>query len=199
MVSSVTASSASEDRFIGILSLDSFCFLKLADAPCLVVLGVALPLMRREIIPDQLAILHHEANALEFMNVRNGISQNSDEIGEFPRLDGAHPVLPAQHFRSVGRNGANHVKWLHPGIVQSGKPRHRGLPTSFSRIEPAHVRPSRELHSGLQNPLDQTVVSLVLTFVGLIGTFRSRLQTLSQIVVPLPGTLIGIETFRSQL
>src|ERR1700730_2091675 len=134
MVSSVTASSASEDRFIGILSLDSFCFLKLADAPCLVVPGVVLRLMRREIIPDQLAILHHEANALEFVNVRNGISRNSDEIGEFPRLERAHTILPAQHFRSVRRNRANHVMWLHPSFVQNRKPRHRGLPTRFSRI-----------------------------------------------------------------
>jgi hypothetical protein len=61
---------------------------------------------------------------------------------------------------------------------------------------PAHVRSSRELHSGLQNPSDQTVVSLVV--VRLEPTMKPRLQDLlSQIVVPLPVTLIGLETRRS--
>src|SRR5215472_18132543 len=45
--------------------------------------------------------------------------------------------------------------------------------------------------------LYQTVVCLVVTLIGLIRKFCPRLQKLSQIVEPPPGTLIGRDAFRS--
>ena len=38
--------------------------------------------MRREVIPDQLAVFHYEADTFQFVNVRNGISRDGHEIGE---------------------------------------------------------------------------------------------------------------------
>jgi hypothetical protein len=43
--------------------------------------------MRRKVIPDHLAVFHHEPHAFQFVNVRNGISRNGHEIGEFPGLN----------------------------------------------------------------------------------------------------------------
>jgi len=78
--------------------------------------------MRRKIISDYLAVLHHEANALQFGDVSDRISGNGDKVSEFPGLKSTHAILPAQHFRGVGRDGANDVKWLHPSFVQNRKP-----------------------------------------------------------------------------
>jgi len=69
----------------------------------------ALGSMRGKDILDHLAILHHEANALELGNVGDWISSNADEISKFPGLNRAHAILPAQHFRSIRRDGANNV------------------------------------------------------------------------------------------
>src|ERR1700690_4507279 len=69
--------------------------------------------VRGKIIPDYFAILHHESNSLQLANVGDWISSNCDEIGKSPRLDSAHVVLPAQHFRGVGRDCANDVERRH--------------------------------------------------------------------------------------
>jgi hypothetical protein len=60
--------------------------------------------MRRKVIPYHLAALHHEPNALELCNVRDRITGDGDEVGEFPGLHPAHAVLPAQHFCGVRRD-----------------------------------------------------------------------------------------------
>src|SRR4029077_12860272 len=62
-------------------------------------------LMRRKVISNHLAAFHHEADTLQFVNVRNGVARNGDEIGEFAGLDSADAVLPAEHFGSVGCDG----------------------------------------------------------------------------------------------
>ena|ERR1700720_4601877 len=56
--------------------------------------------MRSKVISDQLAILHHEANTLEFGNVGDRVSGN--EIGEFSGFHRARAILPAQHIRLPG-------------------------------------------------------------------------------------------------
>src|SRR5712692_330578 len=113
-------------------------------------------LMRRKIVPHDLAVLHHEANSLELGNVGDRISSNGDEISKFPGLDRAHAVLPAQHFCGVCRDRAKNVERRQAGVMQSGKHRCRRLTACFSRIEPAHIGSSRELHSRFQYPLSET-------------------------------------------
>ena len=128
--------------------------------------------MRRKIISDYLAVLHYEANALQLGNVSDRIPGNGDKVSEFPGLKSTHAILPAQHFRSVGRDGANDVKGRHPGVMQDRKPCCRGLAARFSWIEPAHVRSGGKLHSRLQNPLNQTVVSLPAALNGFVEQQR---------------------------
>src|SRR5437660_8350544 len=65
--------------------------------------------MRRKVVPNYLPVLHYKFNALQLGNVGNRISGNGYEIGKFPRLNRADAILPAQHFRDVGRNGTNNV------------------------------------------------------------------------------------------
>src|SRR5260370_907324 len=72
-------------------------------------------------ISHDLAVLHDEANALELSDVGDRIAGDRDQISEFPRLNRADAILPAQHFRGVGRNGTNHVEGGHPGFMQSRK------------------------------------------------------------------------------
>lgn len=43
-----------------------------------------------KVIPDDLAVLHHESNALKFCNVRDRIFCHSNKVSKFPRLDCAH-------------------------------------------------------------------------------------------------------------
>src|ERR1700758_2430825 len=107
--------------------------------------GSAAPSMRRKIVADNLAVLHHESNALDLRNVSDRISGHGNDVGKFAGFNGTNAILPAQHFRSVRGNSANNVKWLHHGFVKSWKPRHRGFPARFSRIEPAHVGSGRNL------------------------------------------------------
>src|SRR5262249_2394736 len=44
---------------------------------------------RREIVSHHLPVLHHESNTLELADVGDGISGNSDEVGELAGLDRA--------------------------------------------------------------------------------------------------------------
>ena len=73
--------------------------------------------MQRKIIPDHLAVFHHESNALELANVGDRISSNGDKISKFTGLNRAHTVLPAQHFRGVCRDGAENVERRHSGVM----------------------------------------------------------------------------------
>jgi len=50
--------------------------------------------MRGKIVPDHLAILHHEPNALQFGNVAEWIAGNRHEMQNFP-LSMAPPRGPA--------------------------------------------------------------------------------------------------------
>ncbi len=52
--------------------------------------------MRCHVIPDHLAALHHEPNALQLRNIRDRISSDGNKIGEFFGLNGTDAVLPAQ-------------------------------------------------------------------------------------------------------
>ncbi len=45
--------------------------------------------MRRKVIPDYLAVLHHESNTIELANVSHGISGNGNEVSKFARLNRA--------------------------------------------------------------------------------------------------------------
>src|SRR5882757_7077307 len=73
--------------------------------------------VRRKVIPDDLAALHDKANALEFADIGDRISGNRDQIGEFPRLDGAHAILPSQHFRGVCANRAKDIEWRDAAVL----------------------------------------------------------------------------------
>ena len=114
--------------------------------------------MLGKIIPDYLALLHHESNTFEFGDVSDWITSDSYKVGKFSWLNRADAILPAQHFRRVCRNCANHVERSHSGLMQNRKPRHRGLASRFTGEVPAHVGTGGKLYSRLQNPLDQIVV-----------------------------------------
>src|SRR5438105_5151696 len=116
----------------------------------------ACALMRCKIVPDYLPALHHELHTLQLSNVGNRISSDADEIGKFPRLNRPDAILPAQHFCSIRRDCAKDVERRHSGIMQMRKHCCRGLAPRFSRIEPAHIRSGRELHSRLQYSLSET-------------------------------------------
>src|SRR5690242_18459636 len=66
-------------------------------------------------------------------------------------------------------------------------------------VEPGHIGSRRALYALLHAPLSQAVVLPIAALIGLIRKLRSLQKLLSQIVVPLPGTLIGTATLRSQL
>ncbi|MGA8442938.1 MAG: hypothetical protein WB762_13660 [Candidatus Sulfotelmatobacter sp.] len=40
--------------------------------------------MRRKVIPDDLAVLHHKSNSLELGNIGDRISSNGNKISKFP-------------------------------------------------------------------------------------------------------------------
>src|SRR5215469_11094252 len=90
------------------------------------------PLVRGKIIADDLAVLHHEAHTFEFGDVSDGVAAHGDEIGEFPRFDGADTVLPPQHFRGVDGYCANRVKRRKSCTTQVDKCSHAGLSTRLS-------------------------------------------------------------------
>src|SRR5438132_1267253 len=77
--------------------------------------------MGRHVVLNYLTVLHYKSNSLQLGNVSNRISSNGNEISKFPGLNCADAILPAQHFRGVGRNGTNHVEGGHPGFMQSRK------------------------------------------------------------------------------
>jgi hypothetical protein len=56
--------------------------------------------MRRKIIPDHLAVLHHEPNPLQFGNVGERIARDGSEIYKFPQLNSTHPLL-VTYFRGA--------------------------------------------------------------------------------------------------
>jgi len=66
----------------------------------------AYALVRSNIIPDHLAVLHHESNSLELTNVAVRISGHGDQVSKFSGLNSAHTVLPTQHFCSICRDSA---------------------------------------------------------------------------------------------
>src|SRR5579872_5399703 len=141
--------------------------LKLTETPCPVPSwSQAHVLVRCEIVSNYLAIFHHEANALQLSNVSDRITTDGDEISEFPRLDGANLVLPAQHCRGVGRNRPNHVKGRHSGSMQIEEGDDRGLAAGLSGPEPTHIGSAGKLHPRFQHSLDQLVVELVVTCIG---------------------------------
>jgi hypothetical protein len=61
-------------------------------------------------ISYDLAAFHYESDALQFGNVGDRIASNGNEISKFPGLNRAYAILPAQHFRSIRRDGANNVQ-----------------------------------------------------------------------------------------
>ena len=57
--------------------------------------------MREKLISNHLAAFHYKANAFQFANVSDRITGNRNQIGEFPRLNRANAVLPAQHLCGI--------------------------------------------------------------------------------------------------
>jgi hypothetical protein len=55
--------------------------------------------MRRHVIPHHLAVFHYKSNALKLGNIGDRISGNGNKISEFPGLNRAHTILPAEHFQ----------------------------------------------------------------------------------------------------
>ena len=58
---------------------------------CLWTPNAACASMRRKIILDHLAVLHHEPNPLQFGNVGERIASNGNEVCKSPRLNNTHP------------------------------------------------------------------------------------------------------------
>src|SRR5205823_14311325 len=106
-------------RFV-FLSLEWFYLLSLLRLTRLAFVATSVS-MWRKVIPGYLAALHYKSNSLQLGNVSNRISSDGNEISKFPGLNRADAILPAQHFRGVGRNGTNHVEGGHPGFMQSRK------------------------------------------------------------------------------
>src|SRR6266702_5687722 len=81
-------------------------FKKVADRHSLA-RQVGTALVPAEIVPDDHAALHHKAHALHFGDVRERISRNSDDVGEFAFLDAADLLLDAviQHVGGVHIRG----------------------------------------------------------------------------------------------
>lgn len=96
--------------------------------------------MRRQFIPDHLAVLHHEANALELGYVGDRISATATRSANFPGLMAPMWSCLPNNFCRAGCEGANHMeRWL-SGITQINVGRSAGLPTRLSAIEPAYIR-----------------------------------------------------------
>src|SRR5207245_10744499 len=102
-----------------------------------------------------LHMLHHSTVAVPYRNVGDTIAGNGYEIGKLPRLIRAYATLPAQHFRGIRGDGANHIERRHSRIAQLDQGPSARLPARLSRIKPTHVRASGELHARLQHSLDQ--------------------------------------------
>src|SRR6516164_636093 len=103
--------------------------------------------MSAKIISDYLSALHHEANALEPVNVGERVAADGDEIGVFSRLDCTDTVRPTQHLGGVCGDGANHIEGGHSGLAQVKKRRNACLPARLAWIKPAHIRSSRKFHA----------------------------------------------------
>ena len=91
--------------------------------------------VRGKIVPDYVATFHHESNPLQLGNVGDRISSNGNEISKFPGFNRAHLVLPAQHFRGIRGDGANHIERRHSGIAQLDQGPSARLPARLSRIK----------------------------------------------------------------
>src|SRR6266700_4505970 len=68
---------------------------------------VGTALVPGESVPDDHAALHHKAHPLHFSHVRERISRNSDDVGEFAFLDAADVLLDAviQHVGGIHIRG----------------------------------------------------------------------------------------------
>src|ERR1700720_3765089 len=122
--------------------------------------------MRRKVIADHLAVLHHESNPLQFRDVGDRVSTDGDEVCKFPRLNRTYAILPAQHLRCIRGDGPNHVERRHSGIAQINDGRNAVLPARFSRIELAHIGTCGKLYSRLQNPRNQISVVFLVAGIG---------------------------------
>ena len=88
--------------------------------------------MQRKIIPDHLAVLHHESNSLQLATIRDWISCNGNDISKFPGLNRTHAVLPARHFRGIDGDGANNVERRHSSVTQINERRNACLAARLS-------------------------------------------------------------------
>src|SRR6266404_1865070 len=68
---------------------------------------------RVQIVTQHLAALHYKFHALKFCDVGQGVPADSDEIGEFPALDGADVGAPPHHLRIHDGGGANDLRRSH--------------------------------------------------------------------------------------
>src|SRR5882762_6030085 len=91
--------------------------------------------MRREVIPDHLAVLHHKSNSLDLGDIGDRVSSNGNKVSEFAGLDRADAILPAQHFCRIDSDRTNNVQRRYSGSTQVNKGRGAGLSARLSRIE----------------------------------------------------------------
>src|SRR5712691_2666990 len=117
--------------------------------------------MRRKVIPDHLAVLHHKSNSLDLGDIGDRVSSNGNKISKFAGLDRADAVLPAQHLCRIDGDRTNNVERRHSGSTQVNEGRGACFAARLSRIEPAHIRSSRKFHPRLQNSRNQFVVLLL--------------------------------------
>src|SRR4029077_17852159 len=132
--------------------------------------------VRGEVIADYPTAFHYEPHLLERADISDRVFGDSDEIGKLAGLDGAYPVLPAEHLGSVARDRTKDVERGHAGLGQMTEHQSAGLPRRLARVGPAHVGSGRKFHAGLQYPLHEGDRTLSRTVVGrdLPGFHRGR-------------------------
>jgi hypothetical protein len=62
-----------------------------------------IPSVRAKLVPDLAASLHHESNAFQFRDIRDGVARDRNEVRELARFNRADAVLPPEHFRGIYR------------------------------------------------------------------------------------------------
>src|SRR5580692_12105759 len=86
---------------------------KIPDCPFMLKRSCGNSLMRGELVLDDHSAFHDELDVLEFANVGDRISRNSDDVCIFSCLDRSDFVLPSHQFGSVGCSGVDRFKRRH--------------------------------------------------------------------------------------
>ena len=88
------------------------------------------------VVAHYLPVFHHEANPLELGNVCDGVAPYGNQIGEFPCLDRADTIAPAQHFSRIHSNRPDHLQCRHSSFMQVDENGNARLPARLPGGKP---------------------------------------------------------------